>query len=1683
MRHIKFFHQFSYFVLPRWLRRKLKRWRSGFVRLPGVAKKIALATVLVVGAFLGGKSQEATAQNVTNSWSHNGYNNGVNTHTITTSGTWWGNGGTGTTPNIISALTGGSTDRTVNVSFTTAQSCPEVGHWSGGSPSTWVVDHNADTVYWPTGNKNPYIHNNSATTGTVSITGGTTRLTTYFNPANYFGAGEHFTIDYLTKTGAGALSLEIQNLEIVNFTGNQGTLNLGNSGTGVLATGTLTSTTASFTAGTGATQNLSVTNPGIYHGPVISVGAGANTLANFSFTSGGPTGAATAANKWTISNPITNSNGINIMGYMDVGGGVNSMNGATNIGIRGSDGLGNTDKNGILNLAGGLNIGTTATDNNFLNINRSNSVLTVGGPFQAGTIPGASGAINHLWGGTFQTKAGSSVGQAAGSVFTANVSNGTWNNAADTSTAALIASTGQHMSIGQSGTGTLNVFTGNNGQYNNTGGAGIVNTGEIIFAETGTGSRGYGNIYGTGSKLNVTAGDMTVGQSGTAVVSVFNNGVVDIQNGNLYVSDKSGSDGTLDIFGGGKTYVKKVGANTGNAYIADERGTNGYVNVHGTGSLLDVAENLYTGYDSSGTAVGTTYAQGNLYAWGGAKVTVGKDHIIADGKNALGRDYIDMSGTRMEVTGNLIVGNYGQAGGTYTDDRSSNRYDQTPDPANGDWLGGWNGTFGSRTALGSITNAKTGNDTGNDPGLAITRGGYVISKTGQVAVEDDSNGYVVIDNNSNTLGAGIAAHSYNPLGTVYDWEKNQRPFYLLTENEVNNDSYVSETASVWVVKEKLEVGVNGNAFQRVLNGGTLITGKDWANGKAPTGQGDSTVITSGTGVGQLVVSGNNPYYGRSVLKSYGATVVGLDANGRGIFKVLDGAFTETAGLYLGVGDATAGGEVLLDGPATTLRIMADNGSPNYIGDDPALGSGSNLYEHLLNDTTGTNNIATRAGNILGEGTFGASHGTLVWMDADSLVQLNGMTSFASGSVLHLDNKYKVGEVNGVFPTSQANPFGVTDKSHNPLFDAGLYRVDFTNARVEGIGHVTGAGGVHINQSPAAPDATLGQAYIDPGLIYGWETKCEKDFFGDLYFGHTLSMTGNVITLFDVDAGYYNFATGENNYRSQDNIFVIADPSVGTDVAVKATLSGTLSIHPRLSDYYTAKNIERYAIVTTIPTDDGGTMMPGVITRGYDNLDIKAKMFFTGQEQEIDRVMIYMDNLTGKYTVDEFDTAGNANTPYGESDVLFATMTPRTDPFENAAHTYNEKSLGRVLDSIYALEDRVWLPFLRGFWYQPDEEAFLNEYRLYGGEIRAHSMVMPLQNPWRYAFDRNGFSRCTGHVFFGPQNRSSNITTGNGLWGAYILSGNETGSDGNAGAYNIKRKGFVLGYEKAKKGGNSYVGAMFAFNQSELEADRSDAKADDFQVGLYHGKRVFNTWEWKNYLGMGVQNYDMNRYINMSVGESIWKTSPQGNAVFKCNDIYSSGQMHSNFMGLTFAGSTELGRPFYYGKCRQWTVRPYVGLDVATVWQNKASEYGELYEVDENTGELGPDTYYEVNGERYRAADLAQLDYYSTTNTRIFGRPGIEIQRGGSNGNIHAGVAYSFLMGGHRYTRVTNQFQFAGDKFDLRGVDDGSGFVTANVGISAYFGKRKLNMVSLDYAVMGGSHSTTHAGQLGIQRHF
>jgi hypothetical protein len=1163
--------------------------------------------------------------------------------------------------------------------------------------------------------------------------------------------------------------------------------------------------------------------------------------------------------------------------------------------------------------------------------------------------------------------------------------------------------------------GKLTVAQGKytNGQMNvSYGGAATVKN-DVTIADQ-EGSRAAMRVHnkdgsGNNSSLTITDGNLIVAndtysatEPGSGFLYIYDegdvllsgNGVAD--KGHIIIANKSGSEGVVWVEGADSTLKTSDPAN-GSLIVAksdpplqgNEGKTWGLLDIN-TGAEVDIAAWATIAQldgargtvrvDAATFNVGGDLitadengAFGNLYARDGAQVYVAGDHIIADDTGSFGRDHIDGSGTKMTVAGTLNVARAGHAGGEYTENRYDPRYQTQTDPTDGSWNlhTGYKGIhqYGEDNMTkpnpggapygdvdpdnpnpkyagepGELTTGLTeipgdGLNTGNDPGLAITRGAEVYSGAGMIGETSTGYGYVVIDN----LGAWSGDRS--------KWVVDQDQILGSDTGKLTEyGTGVMHNQGYGTADGKLVIAENGGAFVRVLNGGLLHTG--------------STHVGEGTGDGTLHVVGAG-----SEWISDGPTVLGEASGGNGTIRINDGAHGSTEGLYIGY-IAGSEGEVSVKGKGSLLDIYKDN---------------SGLYP---NKPAGSSSLTV-------------SELAKVWMHDNSEVLLNGNGVFSNGATLHLDA--------------------------GSILDATTRGVTVTNARVEGIGTVTGKDGVNFHQDDWYTDH---QAYIDPGLVYGWECRCENPGrYGTLTFGHTLSVTGNVITNFDVNA------SAPGNPDGQDHI-VVKGHVDETEDQVTAALGGELRVHARLTDYYQKDTDLRYDIVTT----EGANGSKGEITHLYDKLTVVPYRFFSDIRQVV-----------------EENGAGD--------DVLYVTMRRNNSPFSDAAETYNQRSTGGALDSIYALDDQRWLPVLRYFWYLGDPD-FLNAYSLFSGEIRAHSLLLPTLDPWTYAHDRVGFSRETGHVVFGGQNRSYAFERSNGLWASAIYNETKTGGDGNASGYDITRTGLVAGFDRASQGGDSYLGGMFLYNRGELDSFRSSAKDDDIQFGLYQGLRFNGYWEWKNYLGFGWQNYQTSREMSVGLGE-LRTCSPttcmadcMGANGCTCGNDQVDGHLKSRFHGYTFSGSTELARPFYFGKFCQWTVRPYMALDLSAIWQNSASETGD-----------------------FNDAYLVALDYNSASNVRLYGRTGIGIERGGNRGNLHGGVSYSYLMGGRRYTNVDNRFQFGGDDFNIRGVDDGSGTLNLNAGSTVYLDKCHRNMIHMNYWFVSGSHSAAQAVQLGFQKIF
>jgi hypothetical protein len=1130
--------------------------------------------------------------------------------------------------------------------------------------------------------------------------------------------------------------------------------------------------------------------------------------------------------------------------------------------------------------------------------------------------------------------------------------------------------------------------------------------------------QGYGYVVidtkdktndGDRSEWNVKE-DLTVAEKGEAYVRVINGSLLDV-GGDMKIGSKD--------YGYGTVRVNNIDPETGQR---PELIVHGSLTTGGTGGTNNI-----------------DYATGNLYAHDQARIEVTNNHVIADGEFSTGRDHIDGVGTTMNVGGTLTVGKSGAAGGWYQENRyitstnTPNDHYYAPDPtAIGErWLDNENRTLENidRTLknLGSPNNAQFGETTGNSPGLAITAGAVVTSGDGMVAENATANGYVLIDD------MRVGADS--------------------KDDSVRTRWIVQNDGSPFGTDGKLTVGSAGNAFVRVLNGSIL--------------QADSTVIAESgdeRSHGSLYVIGGkeNPKdengklipltdaltgepttWQPSEWISNGATIIGSKkGDERGTLRIEEGAHGVTSGLYIGLA-AGSQGEVSVSGTNAT----PDN--PNAI---------RSLLE-IYKDTS------TNAGSKpAGSSTLSVSDYGYLWMHQESELRLNGVGIISNGAILHL-SEVTVKNA-GDFNTNPAGFFNnnehIDQEDRTALLDAMKSKVTIINARIEGDGIVTGEDGVFIAYDKDQDHNTTNtQTEVDPGQRYDWNNHDEYfAYYGKLTFGDQLRMSGDVVTNFDLNSGYYEGMGGapidgiitaqEPNY---DSIVVTRGKSSASKADVLAQLSGTLNVHARLTDYY-MKVDNDLLVVQTI-----GDNKPGTILSMYDKLQVMPHRFFEDPRQEIRQ-----------------DENGN--------DQLWVTMKRKNNPFEESGNSYNEKQTGKGLDSIYMEQidtgQKNWLPVLRYFWYLNDPD-FLNAYRLFSGEVRAHSLLLPMTNQWRYAHNRMDFRECNNpkHLQLNPceettgvpeeyircgavknkwKERFQHLIKDARLWGSIAYDDTESDNDGNAADSKLHRYGVVVGADRPFLRPESYLGVMLGLGRGKLQTFQAKAQDDDFNIGLYHGTKLFDHYEWKNYIGFGFQDYHMSRNVNVNLTDLEWSDDDYGFINKELGNF--GGQLTSDFLGYSLSGSTEFARPFYFGGCGEYMFRPYIALDLAMVWQNNASESGNF-----------------TNNE------LVALDYLSATNIRVYGRPGFLLERNGKRTSLHAGLSYAFLMGGRRYTDVNNRFQIGGTDFNVRGVDDGSGFVTWNFGGNAYLGKRKLCSIILDYWGSAGSHSVTQSAQLGFQKKF
>jgi T5SS/PEP-CTERM-associated repeat protein len=774
---------------------------------------------------------------------------------------------------------------------------------------------------------------------------------------------------------------------IAQATDSVGTVNVEDAGSSLKHTGVLE-------VGSGGTGTLSITGGGA----VENVNNSDVYIGRF----GGSDGTVNVNTGSTWSNDGQFYVGYSGIGRLNIGAGGTVQNGEAYIGRSSdADGAVEVDAGGSWTNTGILYVGYFGKGT--LNIKPGGTVQNLAA--YIGHSGAADGAVDVDAGGTWTVNGTLNVGHDADG--TLNVDNGgivqsTEGNIAylsGTSSATINGKdpSGQssrwtmtgELSVGTTGTGTLNVAGGGRvenaagylGRFEDSSGIAIIdgrdslwkNTGDLIVGSAGTGrlditagarvdsAKGIMGLFGEGN------GDGTVSVVG---MDASNNPSQWICSGELTVGAQGRA--ILNITGGG--LVQNTTGYISSGFLGD-----GTVNVQGTGSLWKNTAELHVGYDDYGTmnVMGGKVENTNTYL-GRFFGTQGTANIGQGGIwKSTGDLYVGHTGTgRLFITGGSNVeNNHGYVG--WANVSLSNEV-----TVDGVTQAGVRSTWQNNGDL-HVGHAREGV-------LNITSGGHVKSTAGYVGFQGSfANGTVTVkDFDSkweNTAGLTIARQGKGVLN-IEDGGQVVNTTAIIgslagSEGTVNVKRLVGAPETRWVNSGSLTVGSLGK--------GTLnITGAAEVPGE---GQRESVFNTTGT-IGALVGSNgtvivdNGEWVNSSSLTvgSLGVGKLEIRNGGKVVNQVeaIVGAFTSLAG----DGDGT----VTIDGSTSLWLVFA---GPLTVGDHGngklSITNGADVYVDEVSIGRDIALLSDVSGELTVDGRVGAANPSYLRIAGDIAVGQKG----------------------------------------------------------------------------------------------------------------------------------------------------------------------------------------------------------------------------------------------------------------------------------------------------------------------------------------------------------------------------------------------------------------------------------------------------------------------------------------------------------------------------------------------------------------------------------------------------------------------------------------------------------------------------------------------------------------------
>ena len=423
------------------------------------------------------------------------------------------------------------------------------------------------------------------------------------------------------------------------------------------------------------------------------------------------------------------------------------------------------------------------------------------------TIGGSgTGTLNIQDGGSVSNTVGY-IGYNTGSTGVATVdgSGSTWTNS-------------NIFCVGYYGQGTLNITNGGAVSNNSSGYIGYWSTGVVTvdgIGSTWNNSGDYSYLYvgyeGQGT-LNITNGGAVsntycrigYGSGSTGVVAVDGSGSTWTNNDSLYVGYNG--QGTLDITNGGAVISNDYG------YIGLSFGSTGVVTVDGNGSTWTNSSSLYVG----------RYGQGTLNITNDGAVSNSSGYI-GYSSGSTGEVTVDGSGSTWANSSFLYVGYNGQG---------------TLNITNGGAVSNANGNIGNGSGSTSVVTVDGSGSTWTNSGelnvgysgqgtLNITNGGAVSNGWGYIGTYSGSTGVVTVDGSGSTWTNSVSLYvggrdGQGTLNITGGGAVSNSTGYIGREDGSTGEVTVDGSGSTWTNSgDLLVVGYEGTGTLNITNGGLV----------------------------------------------------------------------------------------------------------------------------------------------------------------------------------------------------------------------------------------------------------------------------------------------------------------------------------------------------------------------------------------------------------------------------------------------------------------------------------------------------------------------------------------------------------------------------------------------------------------------------------------------------------------------------------------------------------------------------------------------------------------------------------------------------------------------------------------------------------------------------------------------